>query len=308
MDYLFHQNMKVFGGGSRPRNAAYNAAAGPAGAFTLLGGGGAGGYGFTPLVPAPPNRAAVLGFTEITNNRSSRAALTTSCQRLGANFIGNVACGITALARGPEYIGLGHNAAYALVGVGRILFQTGGGVTLLHQRAPTTAALNGLGWPAGTAADFRGLVYALVMQPGGGGNVIAVGFLHNLYSFMSERILVAGKIGAMMNTMGTAANGQAAVVPVARYMGGDFNVLPIFPRSGFTGYSALPPAYPAGAVAGGTTYRGSLYDYWYSNVTAVGGVPAAAASSLTLDSGYGAGAAGLAQRMSDHTATLLRIL
>lgn len=304
--------MRVFGGGPGPkdRNGAYNdpAAPGPAGAFTLLGGAGAGGYNFMPLAPAPPNRAAVVGFTEITNNGASVGALTTSCQRLGTTFIGNVACGITALARGPEYIGLGHHAAYLLVGVGRILFEIGGGVRLLHQRAPTAAALNALGLPATSSADYRGLVYALVTRPAPVGGVIAVGFLHNLFTFQTQRMLVAGKIGAMMNLMGQAANGQAAVVPAARYMGGDFNVVPTFPRGGFDGYSALAPNYPAGARTTGTTYRGSLYDYWYSDAPVGGGVPAAAASSLTLDAGYGAAAYGLLQRMSDHTATLLRIL
>lgn len=298
MAYLFHQNMRVYGGGNGPkmRNQAYN---NPGGGFATVAAGL--GVGMAPV--------AVAGFTEITNNRASRAALMASCAQLGAAFVGNVACGITALARGPEYIGLGRNAAYPLVGVGRILFQIGGGVTLLHQRAATTAALNNLGLPPTSSADYRGLVYAIVTTPAGN---IAVGFLHNLYTFQANRVVVAAQIGSMLSRMGAAANGQPAALLVARYMGGDFNVGLISPRGIGNGYSANAPFYPAGAAGMGTTYSGSLYDYWYSDIGAVAPagliVPVAAASSVTMDAGPGAGAAGLAQRMSDHTATLLQII
>ncbi|MBO2011918.1 hypothetical protein [Hymenobacter negativus] len=279
------------------RNQAYNNAVGGGFANIVAGLG----VGMAPV--------AVAGFTEITNNRSSRTALTNSCARLGANFVGNVSCGITALARGPEYIGLGRNPAYPLVGVGRILFQIGGGVMLLHQRAATTAALNNLGLPPTSSADYRGLVYIIVTTPAGN---IAVGFLHNLYTLQANRVTVAAQIGNMLNRMGAASNGLPAVPLVARYMGGDFNVGFITPRGGADGYSANAPFYPAGAAGMGTTYSGSLYDYWYSDIAGAAPpgliVPVASASSITMDAGPGAGLAGLAQRMSDHTATMLQII
>ncbi|MCC3158258.1 hypothetical protein LJ737_13500 [Hymenobacter sp. 15J16-1T3B] len=310
MSFLFHQNMRRYGGGSRPRRDAYNS---PFGGFAIINGG----------LPAPLPAIAVAGFTEITNNRSSRAALATSCEVLGGMVagpapalvpIGNVACGITALAHGPEYIYLARNTNYPLVTVGRILFQTGrGGVQLLHQRAATAAALNNLRLPPTASADFRGLVYCVVTTPAGN---IAVGFLHNLYTFLANRTIVAGQLGGMMAMMGQGIGTLPAVAPapVARYIGGDFNVAPISPRGGYTAYSTSAPggSYPAGAAGVGTTYSGSLYDYWYSDVTGLAVppgliVPVPVASTATLDSGPGALAAGLARRMSDHTATLLQI-
>ena len=300
MACLFHQNMRVYGGGSPARNAAYNV-----------------GMPLAIAAPIPPAAlpVAVAGFTEITNNGASAVALGARCANLGAVFVGNVACGITALAHGPEYIGIGRNAGFALVTVGRFLIQAGrGGLTLIHQRAATTGALNAQGIPGNVSADYRGLVYVVVTDPGGAGN-LAVGFLHNMYSFTAQRTLVAAKVGQMVNNMGAAIGGLAAVPGiVARYIGGDFNVNMITPRGGATGYYANAAAYPAGAAGVGTTYSGSGYDYWYSNIG--GGVAAPAgtivplpfAHAATLDSGPGAGAAGLAHQMSDHTATLLRII
>ncbi|BAZ36679.1 hypothetical protein NIES4101_25990 (plasmid) [Calothrix sp. NIES-4101] len=309
MPILFHQNMRHFGGGAGPvatlRRNAYNQTLVNGGAFANIANGL--GVGVGPV--------AVAGFTEITNNGVSQGTLVNSCTRLGIVAVGNVACGITALAHGSEFIFIGRSAGYGLLTVGRILFGAGhGGVVLFHQRAATAAALNGLGYPMGMSADYRGLVYVVVTVPGGIGN-IAVGFLHNLYNFIAQRITVAAQLGNMMNMMGQPASGLAGVGGiVARYIGGDFNVAPISPRGGFTGYLAGPPGYPPGAAGVGTTYSGSMYDYWYSSVNAgavpAGGyiVPLPTASSLTLDSGPGAVAAGNAGLMSDHAATMLQII
>jgi hypothetical protein len=167
-----------------------------------------------------------------------------------------------------------------------------------------------LGIPGNASADYRGLVYIIVNV--GGLNNIAVGFLHNLFTFQAQRVLVAGQLGNMMNRMGQAASGLA-VVPniIGRYIGGDFNVNLISPRGGFNGYQAAAPFYPPGAAGVGTTYSGNAYDYWYADPTVgVGGliVPVPSASSLTLDSGPGAVAAGNAGLMSDHTAIMLQII
>jgi hypothetical protein len=149
----------------------------------------------------------------------------------------------------------------------------------------------------------------VVAHPAGN---IAVGFLHNLYTFQAQRALVAGQLGSLMNTMGIAANGLGAVPGiVARYIGGDFNVAPIDPRSGFPAHSAVPAAYPGASAASaqaGTTWSGSLYDYWYSSIAgaAPAGLvaPVPAAYAHTLDSGPGAPTP---TSMSDHVAVTLRI-
>lgn len=300
MAVLFHQNMRVFGGGTVHRNGAYNGTGGARGAFrTIVRGLG---VGVGPV--------AVAGFTEIVNNGATVGALTNSCTRLRIAFEGNVACGITALANGPEYIGIGRDANYALVTVGRILINADRGIRLIHQRAATAAALNAPGLPLGATADYRGLVYLVVNLPGTANN-IAVGFMHNLFNNREARTLVVRQVPAMMMLMGEAASGLLKVPNIiATYIGGDFNVDMITPRGAYTGYSANAPAYPAGAQGHGTTYNGHLYDYWYSSVTAAAAgliVPIPSASSETLDAGVRARQNGLASLMSDHTATLLQI-
>jgi len=297
MPVLFHQNMRTYGGAAGPRNTAYF-------------GGGAGGAGALAAVAAGVGGAgpvAVAGFTEIVNNLASVAGLTACCASLGIHFAGSVACGITALARGPEYIGLGVNAAWPLLTVGRVLFGrgAGGGMQLFHQRAATAGALDALGFPFGMSADYRGLVYLVATHPGVGN--VAVGFLHNLFTLQAQRILVAGQLGNLMNAMGAAAGGLGAVAGiVARYVGGDFNVAPLDPRGGFPAHSAVPAAYPHGGVPGGTTWSGNTYDYWYSSIAGaapaglVAPVPAAYADTLDKPPR----APGL---MSDHAAVTLQI-
>lgn len=296
MGVLFHQNMRRFGGGSVPRNNGYNGVMAGGGAFGAIAGG---------LGAAGP--VLVAGFTEVVNNGASNGALTTSCNRLGVTWRGNIACGITALAKGPEYIGIGVNAGNAIQTFGRMLIGVGGGVHLIHQRGATAAAVNGRGW-AGSSADYRGLVYVVIAI--GGGNNIAVGFLHNLYTLTAQRTLVMGQLANMLNTMGAAANGLGPVPNIVRrYIGGDFNVAFVTPRLGATGFNGAPaPAYPPAPCAGvGTTWSGNTYDYWYSDAAGVVGptiAPAPSADATTLDSGYHAPPPHV---MSDHTAILLRV-
>lgn len=304
MAVLFHQNMRIFGGGAPARNAAYNGPGpGPGGAFAAI-----------AAAVAGVGPVAVAGFTEITNNGASVAALTASCASLGLAWGGNVVCGRTALAHGPEYIGIGIHPTYALVTVGHILLQAnggGGGITLIHRRAAGFGG--GLPLPAAATRDFRGVVYVVVTVPGGGPN-IAVGFLHNLYTFEAQRVLVAGQIPQMLAMMGAAASGLGAVAVGARYIGGDFNVAMISPRGTVRqgrawGYSAGLAAVPVGAVAGGTTWSGSLYDYWHSDINPAGPAPAGlivpvpAAHNNTLNAGPG-----IAGTMSDHGGVSLRII
>lgn len=303
MPVLFHQNMRIFGGGAPLRNAAYNGPGpGPGGAF-----------GAISAAVAGVGPVAVAGFTEITNNGASIATLTASCTSLGIAWGGNVACGKTALAPQAEFIGIGIHPTYALVTVGQILLQVGGGggITLLHRRAAGFGG--GLLLPTGATRDYRGLVYVVVTVPGGGPN-IAVGFLHNLYTFEAQRVLVAGQIPQMLAMMGAAASGLGPVAVGARYIGGDFNVGMISPRGTVRqgrawGYSAPLAAVPVGAVAGGTTWSGSLYDYWYSDIDPAGPAPAGlivpvpAAHNNTLNAGPG-----IAGTMSDHGGISLRII
>lgn len=308
MASIFHQNMRRFGGGSAPRNAAYR---GPVG-----GGGGA----FAAIAVGLPGAAApigVVGYTEITNNGASLGALADcSVSLAGGGMGGNVGLvgvGRTALAHGWEYIGIAVAGGWGLVAVGRMLIGVAHGIVLRHQRAATFALPSAAG--LGYSADYRGLAYVVVTVPGmpGPNNRLAIGFLHNMYSFLDQRALVAGQIGNMAAQMGAAIPGGPGAVPgiIARYIGGDFNVAMITPRGGASGYQLGLAVAPPGAVAGGTTWSGSLYDYWYSSIAPGGPVPAGLVQPVprvhanTLNHGPGVVPAGT---MSDHAGVSLRIM
>lgn len=254
---IFHQNMRVFGGGAPLRNIAYQAAfAGIAGGL-----GGVGG----PI--------GVAGFTEVMNNGATAVAFGPGgpvgglCAALGVGFLGNVACGQMALAPGPEYVGLGIDPAAAVNSVGRICFnQNGAGVNLIHD--VFVGAIGGGAWnhwcnnlPANATADYRGVVYVVVTFPGG--PQVAVGFVHNLYAIGVPGIAAQRMpdILFLMRNNPTMPGGGGGPA----YVGGDFNLLPIVRHTVAHGnaypYSAATVAVPVGAVAGGTTWAGNLYDY-----------------------------------------------
>jgi hypothetical protein len=325
MSMIFHQNMFVFGGGAPARNAAYNQ---QFGAIT------AGLGAAAPII--------VAGFTEVTNNGAAATAFGPGgvggglCAALGVNFLANIACGATALANGPEYIAIGVNAGYAIQRVGRIFLDaTGRGVFLYHDispaNPPTAGWCNSVYYNA--TRDYRGLVYVIIQNAGIN---IAVGFLHNMYSFTDQRSLVMGKLPFMMGMMGAgipARFGVPAIPPLVcatKYIGGDFNVPSRLRRSRTYGHCypyeiglmAAPPI-PGGAafyvapppppafVPGGTLWRGNLYDYWFSRINPLGVPPAG--FIIPVPSVYGdtmdsvTGVLGGSNNMSDHCGIGLRI-
>ncbi|MFN5972189.1 MAG: hypothetical protein ACK47N_20285 [Microcystis sp.] len=324
MAVLFHQNMRRFGGAAPVRNAHYNAAFGQI---------------LAALGAAAP--VAVAGFTEVCNNGAAATAFGPAgvggglCAALGVNHIGNIACGQTALAGGPEYIAIGVNVAYPVVSVGRIFLNSSGcSISLIHDISPaiplTAVWCNQV--PSGATPDYRGLVYVVIAIAGVN---VAVGFLHNLYTLEAQRILVMGQLPHMMNMMGNAIPGIAA-----KYIGGDFNVQappPPYRRgtarigyiylysnglagapltlAGVPGLAVPPPAPPPPPpfTALGTTWAGNLYDYWFSTIDPAPVapappvpliLPAPGLHGITLDTAAGAGAA---NQMSDHCAIILQI-
>jgi hypothetical protein len=156
------------------------------------------------------------------------------------------------------------------------------------------------------SGDYRWLIYTVVqLHPRG--PKIAVGFLHNTYT-LATKAVTAGRIEAMAQRI--KAN---ALLPVDHVIiGGDFNVLPRDPRdrSPLYDYSVgTTGSRFKGAWLGGTTWYGSLYDYWRSDIApdakvwlVPGGVQQMKAyvSPSNWD-----GPGGL---MSDHAASLLRIV
>ncbi len=254
MDFLFHQNMRVFGGGTPLRNQAYGAA------FTTM-----------AAELGPANAIVVCGFTEIMNYATAGPVLAQLGAVIGLPGVVPVACGQTALANGPEFIAVASSAH--VVSVGRIMIEANVSLTLIHDIAPIPVTP---AWcttvPANTAYDYRGVVYLVVTV---GATNIAVGFMHNMYTFTEQRALIAQQIprfGALMASNPAMAGGG----PV--YLGGDFNVPPLVRKSTtygkYTPYAAgIPAPAPPGVVAGGTTVNGNLYDYWYSNREPVGPWP-----------------------------------
>jgi hypothetical protein len=145
----------------------------------------------------------------------------------------------------------------------------------------------------------------------GGGNNIAVGFLHNMYTMLAQRITIMAQLGNMLNRMGGAASGLPAVPNIVRrYIGGDFNVAFQANRPGATGFNGVPAigGYPPPpCIPGGTTWRGNDYDYWYSDQGGAVGptiAPVASSHTATLDSGWHAPAPHV---MSDHTGIWLQV-
>jgi hypothetical protein len=285
MLYAYHQNMRVFGGGAAARNNAYS------NAFTTLRATIGGGNGI-----------AAAGFTELVNYPTALLALQQLGARMGCPSVMSVACGRTALANGPEYVGMAFSSAPQ--SVGRILIQASGrGINLIHEIAPMVPppaqwcqSLN-----VQATLDYRGVVYAAVRL---GRTTVAVGFLHNRYADGDTRALIAGLVPqfcAMMR-QNPAVNGGPS------YLGGDFNVAPLR-RPGAGGpcspysrglYPPLPagmPPLPPGWTPGGTTAAGNLYDYWYLNDGAPAPMaPVASVFAWTLD-----------LAMSDHCGTLLQV-
>ena len=320
--HLLHQNMRAFGGGAGARNAAYNA--------QLLNVAGRLAMG---------DRIAVCGLTEILNNNTAANVLGGGggqafnlAGQLGANTTFVVGCGQTALNnQAMEYVCIGVHPTDAanLVGIGRIMIKADQNVQLLDDYI--AVANYNANWanntPPQATFDYRGLVYvtlAINALP------IAVGFLHNRYGSaqnggQAERAMIAQQLPRMAYLL----DQRLGIGNV--YIGGDFNVNVIATRSlrgtDIFAYSrattAIPPPpppppppptkqqAPVGATSGGTTWAGSLYDYWYTSIDPAAPppagliVPIADVDTDTLDTAIGYANGGV---MSDHCAALLRII
>ncbi len=299
MAVLFHQNLRVFGGGTDARNTAYAAA------FAHI----------KAQVESPggPGSILVAGGTEIVNNASGALAWRQLALRLGLNQSEVIACGQTALAHGPEFIGIAAHPSLQILSTARILIDAHPtlGCWLHHDIAdPLTPEWSG-GLPGAISLDYRGVVYLVVrsaaLPP------FAVGFLHNLYTLEDQRSIVAGKIPQMISLMRSnpAMSGGAGHV----FLGGDFN-LPPTPRGTARTGQAFPysigiaPAdllhMPRGTVAGGTTMSGSLYDYWYSNL-APAGTPTPMRAGYNLTTLDTCPPLSLNGPMSDHLCSMLQV-
>lgn len=310
MPFLFHQNMRTFGGGTADRNAAYQLAFGNlAGALAVHG----------PIV--------VAGFTELTNNGGASNALRgvgagpgiNLCGALGVIYRATIACRLTAVGGAFEYIGIGTagGAFPAILSFGRILIHAQGlALHLIHDIAPAGAGF--ANWcthlPAAASADYQGIVYMVVTI---NGNNVAVAYTHNIYGVNDNRSALTQNLPTAANLIRTnpAMPGPHGVV----YVCGDFNCLPIVRHHHHTvmtpfaqptlAAGGLPVQFAlnaaqtaAGGIAGGTTMAGNLYDYSFSTLPPGGALPTAGIDTRTMDTFVGG-----AGNMSDHVASILQV-
>src|SRR5690349_12303700 len=217
MPFLFHQNMRTFGGGTGARNTAYQLAFGGLAATLAVHG---------PIV--------VAGFTEITNNVTASSALSgvgaapgiNLCGAFGITFRATIACRLTAVGGQLEYIGIGTAAAPfpAILSFGRILVHAQGlALHLIHDIAPAGGGF--VNWcahlPPNASADYQGIVYIVVTI---NGNTVAVAYTHNIFSINDNRSAITQNLPTAANLVRTnpAMPGPNGIV----YVCGDFNCLP----------------------------------------------------------------------------------
>ncbi|HKP13667.1 MAG TPA: hypothetical protein VJZ91_16220, partial [Blastocatellia bacterium] len=172
MARIFHQNMRVYGGGAGGRNAAYLAA------LTAI-------NGITGAV------YWAAGFTEITNgNAPLRAALSTRAQALDAGLTNIVVIEVGTSALGTrEFIGITWDSAAGLnvQHAGQALWNPVNHGWPAYNNAIGGAPINQtINLPMGVAlgADTRGLAYIAGLSLGGGmgGAALIIAFMHNMYA------------------------------------------------------------------------------------------------------------------------------
>jgi hypothetical protein len=249
LPFIFHQNMRDFGGAAAKRNVFFNMNLGFVGASVML---------HAPFVAA--------GFTEITNAGASRATLTALAAVLSGAMTNVlvIVVGTMALSKKPEYIGIAwdpgvitvHHAGHALYDVYNGRWQafnyTDGALAnaLANQRIlfPNNNILLAL------RADTRGIAYIAGTV---GGNPKIIAFMHNMYA-------IGDPTGGFNNvpTMAERARQSAGGIYAGAQIivGGDFNIRPRNPKRPRGNQLALLARW-AGNPPTNTT-NANPYDFW----------------------------------------------
>lgn len=232
---LLHQNMRVFGGGSSDRNAAF------AGGFTAIG-----------YVSASPYLAA--GFTEITNDATSLAELPALAAAIDPGLISLVIIevGISALGH-AEYIAIAWNPdLFTISNAGQVLKGNLGVATDWRAyNTSMTPPVPAIGLPASQvfAADARGPAY---IEGTYDGNSYLIMYFHNMFA-TGDRSGAYTNIPSMeskiKSILGLDGNTRTII-------GGDFNLNP----RDLSGLEAHAARNAAGEYI--KTTWSNPYDFW----------------------------------------------
>lgn len=214
MARIFHQNMRVFGGGAPGRNNAYTAA-------------------FTNIQRVTGQDYIVAGFTEVTNPnvrlRSKLRDLATTLDE-GLNQLVVIAVGTTVFG-GPEYVGITWDPQYVDVrSAGAFLWNSTTKSWELRDTAAEAIEDDRILLPTDLSlgADRRGPAYIAAIAFG---MHFVFAFMHNMYSqgeksgAFSALPDMVRNLRAHLGRMRDKGFAQAEVI-----IGGDFNLAPRRPK------------------------------------------------------------------------------
>lgn len=246
MASIFHQNMRVFGGGSAPRNAAFNIA-------------------FGAINGVLGNVLIAAGFTEISNpNAPLRGQLLTLSGQLDAGLtsltvaeVGTSALGLT------EYLGMSWDpAVFNVQHGGQCVYNN---LARAWQANIVPAALpNVIPAPGGAflAADQRGPAFLAGIF---GGAPLIVMFMHNMYG-LGDRTRGFDGMPSCGSAIRLGIGGAYAGALVIA--GGDYNIAPRFAgrKRGRDG-TLIGMNYRAAKLGGVpiNTTATNPYDFWLAS-------------------------------------------
>lgn len=231
--HVFHQNMRVFGGGSYSRNEAFE------GAMEEIS---------SDL--GNSRRVLVAGYTEVMNGKTA-SALTDISVSLDPALTKPLlfAVGITAFkASNPEFVAISLFKTFKLIDMGRVL-RLGSIYKAPRWVCISSGDLDITAMPDEAVPDSRGMAYVYGSFQG---QSIVVGFMHNLYN-LGDRSGSFQAIGGMTNLI-RKRHGLGSDVPII--FGGDFNVKP---RDNIGGVNA---AYAEDDNKPVNTTSHHAYDFW----------------------------------------------
>lgn len=246
MALLFHQNMRVFGGGSAARNAAFNG-------------------GFTAINAITGPMYVVAGFTEITNNITSVIQLPPLAAAIdpGLTNLIVIEVGVSALGL-REHIGIAWDPAYVNVQhAGQVLKNGVTGQWDAHN-TPTGGGLPAtINRPGGVnlVADSRGPAYIAGTY---NGNHYIFMFFHNMYG-TGDRSSAYTNLPAMVRSVRNTIGGAYAAAEA--FIGGDYNINPRSPvrkraRDGTITYEPLVACAQQVMGVYTNTTNSNPYDFW----------------------------------------------